>query len=80
MRTLMSGFIDIFLKVTEHSLCQTWIGRALFGGIYIKLNGVWAPVDVIRIAEDGTRYFRAQHSGSSFHETLYGITRIQEFV
>ena len=80
MRTIQPGFIGNFLKVTEHTLCQTWIGRALFGGIYIELDSVWTPVDVIRIAEDGTRFFRTQYSGSSFHETLNGITRIQEFV
>lgn len=79
MRTIQHGFIDNFLKVTEHSLCQTWIGRALFGGIYVDLDGVWTPVDVFRIAEDGSRFFRTQYSGSSFHETFNGIKQIQEF-
>ena len=80
MKTIQPDFIDNFLKVTEHTLCQLWIGRAFFGGIYVELDGVWMPVDIFRIAEDDTRYFRAQFSNLTFHETFNGITRIQEFV
>lgn len=80
MRTIQLGFISNFLKVTEKKLCQLWIGRALFGGIYVKLDGVWIPVDILRIAHDGSRFFRAQYSTSFFHETFSRITRIQEFV
>lgn len=80
MRTFQPGFIDNFLKVVEDSLCQFWVGRALFGGTYVRLVDHWSPVDVLMTCNDGTRVFMTQYTHSSFHESFVGISNIQEFV
>ncbi len=80
MRTIRADLIQNILKVTEAKVCQTWLGRALYGGIYVSMDGHWMPVDVMMVCDDGTRIFRTQYSGCSFHETFLGIDAIQEFV
>jgi hypothetical protein len=79
MRTIQHGVLDNFLKVTENWLCQAWLGRALFGGIYVRMAGHWMPVDVMMTCDDGARVFVTQYTGSSFHESFLGVDDIQVF-
>ncbi len=79
MRTIRADLIQNILKVTEAKLCQRWLGRALYGGTYVCMAGHWMPVDVLTVCADGTRIFRTQYSGSSFHESFLGINAIQTF-
>lgn len=80
MRTFKLISVENFFKMTERRLCQFYIGRVLFGRVYVEFSDVWTPVEVLQICEDGTRFFIVQDTGEMFHETLRSIKCIQEFV
>ena len=59
---------------------QFWIGRFLFGGIYV-LKERWVAVDVIFELPNGARVFSEQRSAvpQAIHEDNAIIHQVQEF-
>lgn len=64
------------------ALSQCWFFRALVGGRWVLMDGVWRSVDVMRIAADDSvflSYRDINGSHVSFHETYVGIKAHQKF-
>jgi hypothetical protein len=70
-----------FIRVADHELSQLKLMRMLFGGDWVRMDGTWKQVDVIRVCDDGTRVFRQELAGCgvSFHETHVDVQAIESW-
>lgn len=60
-------------------MIQFMLGRILFGGIYVKMQGEWHSCHVILVLSDGERVFRRDDpDGGSFCASVAGIEAFEE--
>lgn len=68
-------------RASIDNICQFKPVRAVLGGSWVKLDGRWVQVNILLIAQDGSRFFRLDTPGAqvSFHETYFGVSAVESY-
>lgn len=80
---LQSRFIANFVRVTDHQLGQLKVIRWLAGGVWVKYDGTWTQVAVMRQYADGSLLLSMstydETSSVTFHSTNYAVAGLEDY-